>query len=44
MRFLADQNVFMVTVSFLKSLGHDVVSAAEDTESAHFPASMSELT
>jgi predicted nuclease of predicted toxin-antitoxin system len=29
MRFLLDQDVYAVTSRFLKSLGHDVVSAAE---------------
>lgn len=29
MRFLADQDVYAVTVRFLRDLGHDVVRAAE---------------
>ena len=28
-RFLADQDVYQVTVNFLKQLGHDVIRAAE---------------
>lgn len=29
MRFLSDQDVYAVTVRFLRDLGHDVVTAAE---------------
>ena len=29
MRFLADQDVYGVTIQFLRGLGHEVVTAAE---------------
>jgi predicted nuclease of predicted toxin-antitoxin system len=29
MKFLTDQDVYAVTISFLKNLGHDVVTAAD---------------
>jgi len=28
-KFLTDQDVFAITVTFLKNLGHDVVTAAQ---------------
>ncbi len=29
MKFLADQDVYAITIGFLTALGHDVVSAAQ---------------
>jgi hypothetical protein len=29
MRFLADQDVYAMTIQFLRGLGHDVATAAE---------------
>ncbi len=29
MRFLADQDVYAVTINFLRSLGHEVVTASQ---------------